>query len=148
GRTDGEFADARCRQGVSGLPRVAGSKAGVQRRRHRVASSFRRKIKAAPAGARLYITLRSGQSAETAASHLGIHGDPAGIAAKERAMTDPTHTVSPNNSPDNATPPRRRGWRWLLVSSAVAIAAVTGAAASKALDHGPFWRHGGFMAAS
>ena len=60
-------------------------------------------------------------------------------------MTEQTHSVSPHGSNDQPKTGRKRGWRWFFISAAVAVAAVTGAAASRALDHGPFWRPGAFM---
>jgi protein CpxP len=50
-----------------------------------------------------------------------------------------------SNLPSNATAPRRkRGW--LFVTTIAALAALTGAAASQAVSHGPGYWHGpGFM---
>ena len=60
-------------------------------------------------------------------------------------MTEQSHAVLPDGSGNQPKTGRRRGWRWFLIGSAVAVAAVAGAAASRALDHGPFWRPGAFM---
>jgi Spy/CpxP family protein refolding chaperone len=45
---------------------------------------------------------------------------------------------------DNPQPGRRR-WRWALAGIAALAAVVTGAVATKAFEHGPFWRPGAFM---
>ena len=60
-------------------------------------------------------------------------------------MTEQVNSPSPTGSSAPPGPSRKRGWRWFFISAAVAAAAITGAAASRALDHGPFWRPGAFM---
>ncbi len=58
--------------------------------------------------------------------------------------SDPSHSKALVDTPQ----PGRRRWRWALAGVATLAAVVTGAVATKALDHGPFWRPGAFMMGS
>jgi Spy/CpxP family protein refolding chaperone len=52
--------------------------------------------------------------------------------------------MSEQSSPASPAPRRRRGW--LFVTTVALVAALTGAAASQAVSHGPsYWRHRAFM---
>ena len=53
--------------------------------------------------------------------------------------------ATPPASPPPPAPKRRS--RWLVVTGVALAAALTGAVASQALDHGPPWQRGGFMGA-
>ncbi len=60
-------------------------------------------------------------------------------------MTDPIPSASPENPNVDLKPPRSRGWRWLVIAAVTGVAVVTGAAATRAFEHGPFWRPGTFV---
>ncbi len=60
-------------------------------------------------------------------------------------MTESINPTPATGSPEHAKPQRKRGWRWFCVGAAALVAAATGAAATKAIEHGPFWRPGAFM---
>jgi Spy/CpxP family protein refolding chaperone len=60
-------------------------------------------------------------------------------------MTESNRPTPATGSPAHPKPRRRRGWRWFFVGTAALVAAATGAAATKAIEHGPFWRPGAFM---
>ncbi len=49
--------------------------------------------------------------------------------------------------PAGAPPPAPKRRRWLVITGVALAAALTGAVASQALDHGPPWQRGAFMGA-